>query len=95
VLSQSGADVTAVPRILDGLGPEEKVELLRQVERVARGADPRVKDTDLTRYVDTYGTTALANGTYTVTVVDTGAIGATLAYKTVLSSGATFTVADF
>jgi tRNA(His) guanylyltransferase len=30
VLSQSGADVTAVPRILDGLGPEEKVELLRQ-----------------------------------------------------------------
>jgi tRNA(His) 5'-end guanylyltransferase len=30
VLSQSGADATAVPRILDGLGPEEKVELLRQ-----------------------------------------------------------------
>ncbi|MGZ4649487.1 MAG: IPT/TIG domain-containing protein [Kineosporiaceae bacterium] len=45
--------------------------------------------------VPTYGTTALANGTYTVTVVDTGAIGATLNYKTVLSSGATFTVADF
>ena len=45
--------------------------------------------------VPTYGTTALSNGTYTVTVVDTGAIGATLAYKTVLSSGATFTVADF
>src|SRR5262249_5967777 len=30
VLSQSGADQTAVPRILDGLGPDEKVELLRQ-----------------------------------------------------------------
>jgi tRNA(His) 5'-end guanylyltransferase len=30
VLAQSGADATAVPRILDGLGPEEKVELLRQ-----------------------------------------------------------------
>jgi tRNA(His) guanylyltransferase len=30
VLSQSGADATAVPRILDGLGPDEKVELLRQ-----------------------------------------------------------------
>jgi tRNA(His) guanylyltransferase len=30
VLSQSGADSTAVPRILDGLGPDEKVELLRQ-----------------------------------------------------------------
>jgi tRNA(His) 5'-end guanylyltransferase len=30
VLSQSGADAVAVPRILDGLGPEEKVELLRQ-----------------------------------------------------------------
>jgi len=44
----------------------------------------------------TYSTAAaLANGTYTVTVVDNGAIGATLAYKSVLSSGATFTVADF
>jgi hypothetical protein len=43
----------------------------------------------------TYGTTALANGTYTVTVVNSGAISATLTYKTVLSSGATFTVADF
>jgi tRNA(His) 5'-end guanylyltransferase len=30
VLSQSGADQSAVPRILDGLGPDEKVELLRQ-----------------------------------------------------------------
>jgi tRNA(His) 5'-end guanylyltransferase len=30
VLAQSGADATAVPRILDGLGAEEKVELLRQ-----------------------------------------------------------------
>jgi tRNA(His) 5'-end guanylyltransferase len=30
VLSQSGADAGAVPRILDGLGPDEKVELLRQ-----------------------------------------------------------------
>jgi tRNA(His) 5'-end guanylyltransferase len=30
VLSASGADQTAVPRILDGLGPDEKVELLRQ-----------------------------------------------------------------
>lgn len=30
VLAQSGADATAVPRILDGLGPDEKVELLRQ-----------------------------------------------------------------
>jgi tRNA(His) guanylyltransferase len=30
VLSQSGADASAVPRILDGLGPDEKVELLRQ-----------------------------------------------------------------
>ncbi len=30
VLSQSGADQGAVPRILDGLGPDEKVELLRQ-----------------------------------------------------------------
>jgi tRNA(His) 5'-end guanylyltransferase len=30
VLSQSGADVTAVPRILDGLDRDEKVELLRQ-----------------------------------------------------------------
>jgi tRNA(His) 5'-end guanylyltransferase len=30
VLSQSGADSGAVPRILDGLGPDEKVELLRQ-----------------------------------------------------------------
>ncbi len=30
VLAQSGADQSAVPRILDGLGPDEKVELLRQ-----------------------------------------------------------------
>ncbi|HZS37670.1 MAG TPA: tRNA(His) guanylyltransferase Thg1 family protein [Polyangia bacterium] len=30
VLGLSGADATAVPRILDGLGPDEKVELLRQ-----------------------------------------------------------------
>jgi tRNA(His) 5'-end guanylyltransferase len=30
VLSQSGADLNAVPRILDGLGPDEKVELMRQ-----------------------------------------------------------------
>jgi tRNA(His) 5'-end guanylyltransferase len=30
VLSASGADQSAVPRILDGLGPDEKVELLRQ-----------------------------------------------------------------
>jgi tRNA(His) guanylyltransferase len=30
VLAQSGADAGAVPRILDGLGPDEKVELLRQ-----------------------------------------------------------------
>jgi tRNA(His) 5'-end guanylyltransferase len=30
VLSQSGADSGAVPRILDGLGSDEKVELLRQ-----------------------------------------------------------------
>lgn len=30
VLARSGADATAVPRILDGLGSEEKVELLRQ-----------------------------------------------------------------
>ena len=30
VLAASGADATAVPRILDGLGPDEKVELLRQ-----------------------------------------------------------------
>jgi tRNA(His) 5'-end guanylyltransferase len=30
VLALSGADATAVPRILDGLGPDEKVELLRQ-----------------------------------------------------------------
>jgi len=30
VLAQSGADASAVPRILDGLGPDEKVELLRQ-----------------------------------------------------------------
>jgi tRNA(His) 5'-end guanylyltransferase len=30
VLSQSGADSQAVPRIIDGLGPDEKVELLRQ-----------------------------------------------------------------
>jgi tRNA(His) 5'-end guanylyltransferase len=30
VLSQNGADSGAVPRILDGLGPDEKVELLRQ-----------------------------------------------------------------
>jgi hypothetical protein len=29
-LSQNGADLGAVPRILDGLGPDEKVELLRQ-----------------------------------------------------------------
>ena len=30
VLTQSGADQSAVPRILDGLGPDEKVELMRQ-----------------------------------------------------------------
>ena len=30
VLAASGADSSAVPRILDGLGPDEKVELLRQ-----------------------------------------------------------------
>jgi tRNA(His) 5'-end guanylyltransferase len=30
VLSQSGADGSAVARILDGLGPDDKVELLRQ-----------------------------------------------------------------
>jgi tRNA(His) 5'-end guanylyltransferase len=30
VLSSSGADQNAVPRILDGLGPDEKIELLRQ-----------------------------------------------------------------
>jgi tRNA(His) 5'-end guanylyltransferase len=30
VLSANGADQSAVPRILDGLGPDEKVELLRQ-----------------------------------------------------------------
>ncbi|HEY7956311.1 MAG TPA: tRNA(His) guanylyltransferase Thg1 family protein [Polyangia bacterium] len=30
VLALSGADQSAVPRILDGLGPDEKVELLRQ-----------------------------------------------------------------
>ena len=30
VLAASGADQSAVPRILDGLGPDEKVELLRQ-----------------------------------------------------------------
>ena len=30
VLSQSGADAGAVPRILEGLGSDEKVELLRQ-----------------------------------------------------------------
>jgi tRNA(His) 5'-end guanylyltransferase len=30
VLSQNGADSGAVPRILDGLGPDEKVELMRQ-----------------------------------------------------------------
>jgi hypothetical protein len=29
-LSANGADQSAVPRILDGLGPDEKVELLRQ-----------------------------------------------------------------
>ena len=30
VLAASGADQSAVPRILDGLGPDEKVEVLRQ-----------------------------------------------------------------
>lgn len=30
MLALSGADQSAVPRILDGLGPDEKVELLRQ-----------------------------------------------------------------
>jgi tRNA(His) 5'-end guanylyltransferase len=30
MLAQSGADANAVPRILDGLGADEKVELLRQ-----------------------------------------------------------------
>ncbi len=47
-------------------------------------------------HLPTYSNTAaLANGTYTVTIVDDGSVGATLKYQSVLSSGATFTVADF
>ncbi|HEY6795753.1 MAG TPA: IPT/TIG domain-containing protein [Kineosporiaceae bacterium] len=50
---------------------------------------------DSTTSAGTYSwsTTDLANGTYTVTVVDKGSAAPT--YQTVLSSGATFTVADF
>jgi hypothetical protein len=42
----------------------------------------------------TYATSNLANGTYTVTVVNSGSATAPT-FKTVVSSGATFTVADF
>lgn len=42
----------------------------------------------------TYSGTNLADGTYTLTVVDDGSATAPT-YKTVLSSGATFTVSDF
>ena len=43
--------------------------------------------------VYTWTTANLPNGSYTVTVVDNGYAAPT--YQTVLSSGATFTVADF
>jgi tRNA(His) 5'-end guanylyltransferase len=54
VLRQSGADPNAVGRILDGLGPDEKVELLRQngldFQTVAawqrRGAVVRIRPAD-------------------------------------------------
>jgi IPT/TIG domain len=52
------------------------------------------KSVTVASHVYTYGATALTNGAYTVTVVDDGS-SASPAYQTVLSSGATFTVADF
>ena len=45
-----------------------------------------------------YEPTPIANGTYTVTVVNTGAINAQSAAtfkKSIISSGSTFTVADY
>ncbi len=63
VLAQSGADSSAVPRILDGLGPDEKVELLRQngleFQTVAAwqrlGAVVRIKPAEGSNGTDTRG----------------------------------------
>jgi PmbA protein len=41
--------------------PEQKIELLCEVERAARATDPRVRDTEVARYSDSFGTVTLAN----------------------------------
>jgi PmbA protein len=57
----SGQDLNIFDPNLSEVEPEQKIELLRSVERVARETDQRVRDTEVARYSDSFGTVTLAN----------------------------------
>jgi PmbA protein len=69
VPAQVDEDLAIFDPTLAEVSTERKIELLRQVERVARAEDRRVESTEVARYRDALGTVALANsrgfgGTY-------------------------------
>jgi PmbA protein len=59
--ADSGQDLNIFDPNLSEVEPERKIELLRAVERVARETDQRVRDTEVARYSDSFGTVTLAN----------------------------------
>jgi PmbA protein len=59
--ASSGQDLNIFDPALSEVEPEQKIELLRAVEQAARDMDPRVRDTEIARYSDSFGTVTLAN----------------------------------
>lgn len=58
-----GGDLKIFDATLAEVTADDKIELLRRVERTARETDPRVAATEVVRYLDSFGTAALASST--------------------------------
>lgn len=61
VSAPPGGDLRIFDPTLAEVSTEDKIALLRLVERFARDTDPRVTATEFVRYADSFGTVALAN----------------------------------
>jgi len=55
------ADLKIFDPLLAEVTPDQKIELLCEAERSARATDARVRDTEVARYSDSFGTVTLAN----------------------------------
>ena len=55
-----GGDLRIFDPTLAEVTTEQKIELLRDVEQIARETDPRVRATEVARYSDSFGSVALA-----------------------------------